>query len=223
MGCTSSQNQDNKATSISARNRPYTSCTDKIRTRDGSFKVQYVRGKAGDSEKKRRVKRRNTNNEDEENWCGGSSKEMEELECDTILAEITMEPGGNTTDETTPSDMNMLDESLHFTIFRAFDRQEKFRRYERRREIEAKRLKAQNGIIRGMAISELDHRLSNSGSDCAPSDVNFVRNDVVIELMNDMHDMNNEISEETAHKALKRCRNNKTLAVKYINQQMMKP
>ena len=55
------------------------------------------------------------------------------------------------------------------------------------------------------------------GDDVAPSDTRIcVSDDVLQEVMNEM-----DIDQEFAYKALKRSRNNKPLAIKYIKQQIV--
>ena len=90
-------------------------------------------------QRKRLKQRRNVYEEDEEDWDGVSweEKERRELvareESEAIERKLSREEreGVGGSGYIWTEDKNERDETIHFSIFRAFDRQEKFRRLDR--------------------------------------------------------------------------------------------
>ena len=90
-------------------------------------------------QRKRRTKRRNIRDEDEEDWDGVSWEEKERRELIEREEKAAIERKLNREEREGVGgsgyiwtvDKNERDDTIHFSIFRAFDRQEKIRRLDR--------------------------------------------------------------------------------------------
>ena len=219
MGCNGSSSQweedENCLRSEEEQRRPYkTFYAGRIVSPDGSFKARNSRSMRRKRDRKQKDGKRVREGEREEER-GGERRVTAHgtLACQSEDGELeewddNVHEGIVGSDSVRIEAKNVQGEKIPFSIFRAFDRQEKFRRLDRRKEIERKWRQMENSRMTVQATPQL---AGFSADLQTPSDLSIKVDSLLLKELVD-----SGFEEELTKNALRRTRNNKKMAVEYI-------